>query len=65
MALDGLQIDLASTVARLRQLRDEQATLWRGNETVFERLLTCDLPRLESHLSPEALRALEDAGSGS
>jgi hypothetical protein len=54
-ALEGLQLDLATVVLRLRQLRHEQARLWQGNATVFNRLLTCDLPRLESHLTAATL----------
>jgi len=48
-------IDLASAVARMRQVIDE------GLETdsiVHERIFTCDLPRLEGWLPEEARREI-------
>ena len=63
----GLQLDLLCTVERLRQLRDEDAHLAEGTCCVFDRLLTCDLPRLESYLTDDtvawAKSALEKSGA--
>lgn len=56
--MDELQMDLATVVARLRQVRREG---YNQIPDIAERLWTCDLPRLEGHLSAEALAAVEDA----
>lgn len=56
--MDDLQLDLAATVARLRQVKREG---YDQIPDIAERLWTCDLPRLERHLSAEALAAVEDA----
>jgi hypothetical protein len=63
--LDGLELDLASAVARLRQLRDEgwDAGLLELNPfgaLLLERVLTCDLPRLEQHITPRAAALLDE-----
>ena len=47
----GLQLDLLTTVSRLEQVADE---LLAGS-LVASRLITCDLPRLREHLTPETL----------
>lgn len=55
--MDALQLDLATVVARLQQVQDEGG--WdTANAMVAERILTCDLPRLREHLTPEALALL-------
>lgn len=55
--LDQLQLDLLTAVMRIEQLRDEgfpdhpsplASHLW-------QRVLSCDLPRLRSHLAAETL----------
>ena len=56
--LDDLQLDLAATVARLRQVAREG---YDAIPDVAERLWTCDLPRLERHLSADAMAAVLDA----
>lgn len=48
---EGLQLDLLTAVARMRQIRDEPDS----SELILYRLLTCDLRRLESYLTPETL----------
>lgn len=56
--MDDLQLDLAATVARLRQVKREG---YDQIPDIAERLWTCDLPRLEGHLSAEAWAAVQDA----
>ena len=49
----GLQLDLVSVVARLRQIRDEGGIPGSSlAEFLWDRVMTCDLPRLENHLTP-------------
>jgi hypothetical protein len=53
---EGLQLDLLSAVVRLQQIADEGGFYGDGPvDFLAERLLTCDLPRLRAHLSPETL----------
>lgn len=59
----GLQLDLATAVLRLEQLR--RGGLADGHVSdvvVLDRLLTCDLRRLAGHLTPETLIWIEAAG---
>lgn len=51
---DGLQLDLLTAVARLRQLQDVEY-YERGDHWLMHRILNCDLPRLEGHLTPETI----------
>lgn len=70
MALPALQLDLLTVIKRLEQIRDELAEpegFTRGGMWLWlleDRVLTCDLVRLRSHLSAEALafEAEEEAG---
>lgn len=48
-------MDLLSVVARLEQVKDDPA----AHPVTFDRLFTCDLPRLRSYLPPEALEELD------
>lgn len=54
----GLQLDLATLVARLEQIREEG---YDNGHWLVDRVITCDLPRLERHLSGEARQAIDDA----
>jgi hypothetical protein len=56
-ALDPLQLDLATIVARLEQVKDEGG-FEQANPIVVDRIITCDLPRLRWHLSPLAMMLL-------
>ncbi len=56
--MDDLQLDLGCIVARLIQVQNEGG-FSQANPVVVDRILTCDLPRLQGHLSAEA-RALVD-----
>jgi hypothetical protein len=40
-------------VARLRQLQDE--AYYDGGHWLMKRIMSCDLPRLEGHLTPETI----------
>ena len=51
----NLQLDLATVVARLEQIRDEADGDFGELPIISERLLTCDLPRLRAHLNDEGL----------
>lgn len=51
-------LDIASTVARLEQIESEG---YDDGHWLLDRLVTCDLPRLRGHLTPEALEALAEA----
>ena len=58
----GLQLDLLSVVARLRQIREDDGSGMYGSDLttlLWERVMTCDLPRLESHLTPETVAWME------
>ena len=62
--LSPLQLDLATVVARLRQIESEGGPVGFGTElagVLWERVITCDLPRLTGHLSPAAVMLLERA----
>ena len=51
--VDALQLDLATIVGRLEQVQAEGG--WEhACPIVLDRILTCDLPRLREHLTPEA-----------
>jgi hypothetical protein len=50
-AQEELQLDLFCVVSRLSQLRDERGSVLA--ELLIDRLLSCDLPRLERHITPE------------
>lgn len=51
--MDALQLDLATLVARLEQVEAEGG--WEHADAIVkDRILTCDLPRLREHLTPEA-----------
>ena len=52
-----LQIDLASAVARLEQLRD--MPYFDSSHWLWDRVASCDIPRLRGHLGPEAVELLE------
>lgn len=52
-------IDLATVVARMRQVWDE---LDLPFGVTCERLFTCDLPRLEGYLPEQALREMAEEG---
>lgn len=47
-----LDLDLLSAVARIRQLQEEGVETCSG--LILDRLITCDMPRLFSHISDEA-----------
>jgi hypothetical protein len=53
-----LQLDVATLVARLQQLRDEHGEDMR--DFLVHRLTTCDLPRLRGYLQPEFIAMLDD-----
>jgi hypothetical protein len=60
----GLQLDLLSIIARLRQIREDDCAFMTGSEhgltvLLWERIMTCDLPRLEGHLTPETVAWME------
>lgn len=62
--LHPAELDLACAVARLRQIRDEAwdagtLELTSFGSLLLERVLTCDLPRLEQQLSPRAAALLD------
>lgn len=60
-SIDALQLDLATIVARLEQVQDQGG--WDlACPTVKDRILTCDLPRLRGHLTPEASALIANAG---
>lgn len=52
-------IDLVSTVARMRQA-DREGRI-EHDASAAERLVTCDLPRLEGYLPEEARREMSQA----
>lgn len=54
---DGLQMDLLTVILRIRQLRDED--YFDNGHWLWRRVVDCDLPRLEGHLTPETVRWLE------
>lgn len=54
--LDGLQLDLLTATQRIRQIWDESGGTTSLGEFLMGRLFTCDLPRLESHLTEETKR---------
>jgi len=57
-----LQLDLLSIVARLRQIREDDGSGFYGSDLttlLWNRIMTCDLPRLESHLTPETVAWME------
>lgn len=61
MQITGLQLDLLTAIRRLEQLQDladrgQAGSL--GVEILWDRVITCDVPRLRTHLSAEA-RAFE------
>lgn len=56
--MDALQLDLATLVARLEQVQAEGG-FDQADGIVVDRILTCDLPRLRSHLTPEAAALIE------
>lgn len=51
--ISRLQLDLATVVARLEDLASDQE--WAASDPRVRRVLTCDLARLRSHLTPRAL----------
>jgi hypothetical protein len=55
--LGRLQLDLASVIARIEQLND--MTHFDNGHWLWNRVTSCDLPRLRGHLSPEAEQLLE------
>lgn len=56
--MDALQLDLTTLVGRLQQVQDEGG--WEhACPIVLDRILTCDLPRLREHLTPEAVALLD------
>lgn len=56
-ALSPLQLDLACTVARLEQLRD--MPYFDCGHWLWERVTSCDIPRLRGHLGPQAAELLD------
>lgn len=56
---DKAQLYLLTAVARMRQLRDETSVA--GDHFLAHRLLTCDLPRLETLLTPEVVTWMKAA----
>lgn len=56
--MDGLQLDLATVIVRLEQIRDEQDEALK--ESLLHRVLTCDLPRLPGYLGEEARTAIRE-----
>jgi hypothetical protein len=52
-SIPRLQLDLATAVSRLEQLL--RAGGWEADPGLAARVLLTDLPRLRSHLTPEAL----------
>ncbi|WP_125633531.1 hypothetical protein [Nonomuraea sp. WAC 01424] len=56
--MDSLQLDLATLVGRLEQVEAEGG--WEhASPIALDRILTCDLPRLREHLTPEAVALLD------
>lgn len=51
--MSQLQLDLATVVSRLEDLA--HAGGWEASPATAGVVLSCDLPRLRSHLTPEAL----------
>ena len=66
--LDKLQLDLLTAIARIEQLRDADFPEVPDPLSIclWERVLSCDLPRLRSHLTAAALEfeAESDADYG-
>jgi hypothetical protein len=48
-------IDLVCVIARLRQVHEDGID---ASPVVFDRIFTCDLPRLERYLPAEAIEAM-------
>jgi len=49
----GLQLDLLTVITRLEQIQLEREDgLW----LLWDRVLTCDLPRLRGHLTEDTLQ---------
>ncbi|MFL6112311.1 MAG: hypothetical protein ACJ786_13290 [Catenulispora sp.] len=57
-----LELDLATVVARLQQLRDEHGEDMQA--FLVHRLTTSDLPRLRGHLSPELAAWIDELCAG-
>lgn len=57
-----LQLDLATAVARLQQLRDEHGEDMQA--FLMHRLTTSDLPRLRGHLDAELRAMIDDLCAG-
>jgi len=57
--LSALQLDLATVILRLRQIRREG-----GSEFLWDRVITGDLPRLESHLCPDTVELMLESPEG-
>ena len=47
----SFQLDMLGLILRLRQIRNEGGLIDSG--VIADRVITCDLPRLERHLTPE------------
>jgi hypothetical protein len=63
-APSGLQLDLVTVVARLRQIKADGGCGFYGEPLallLWDRVMTCDLPRLEGHLTEASLAFLERA----
>lgn len=58
--MSPLQLDLATVVGRLAQVRDEYGGDFAAAGIIAERLITCDLPRLEGHLDSDAQALLAE-----
>lgn len=61
--VDALELDVATVVVRLEQIAARRARF--GDEDglaalVWDRVVTCDLPRLREHLSPRVLKLMAD-----
>lgn len=57
-----LQLDLATAVARLQQLRDEHGEEMQA--FLVHRLTTSDLPRLRAHLNAQLRAMIDDLSAG-
>jgi len=58
--MSSLQLDLATTVARIERALALPEGDWLRDH-LLDRLLTCDAPRLRRHLEPEWAERLAEA----
>lgn len=64
----GLQLDLATAITRIQEIAaavDQDGRLSpMGHWLLTDRLLTCDVPRLRGHLSPDTENWLSEEAGG-